>query len=357
LEDGSAAEPQWCSPRLFSLAQTGLGLCLLDLYKRGESVYRNSTKVGSWALILGLLSIFSNPAQAALISANSAVVYDEGLFSGSVTINGVPANSGGSSASTIGYNSSVVPGLAASGHAEALFGALHATAFSAAANTGAAQTTTQTRGQGGALWIDQLTISSPTLTGSAFARATFSLSGGLSSLSDPLGAGAVGNSTVAAAVQINGGTVFSTTGQLVSRNGSITTNELRRSQSLNGVLDGGIVSSLAGDFIFDIPFVFGTSFQMFATLDVFTQALAAIAGDDASAASNFGSSGLWGGISGVHLADGTELTGYSISSDSGFDWSKAFSSGPVAVPVPPTLWLLGSGLLALIGLGRRTKAA
>lgn len=317
-------------------------------------MHRNSTKFGSWALILGSLFIFSNPARAASLIANSAIVYDEGLFSGSVTISGVPANGGG--ISTIGYNSSLVPGLATSGYAEALFGALHASAFSGAMNTGAAVTTTQVRGQGGAVWIDQLTISSPVLTGSAFARATFSLTGGLNSLSDPLGIGAVGNSTVAANVRINGGTVFSTTGQVVSRNGSIITNDLRRSQSLNGVLDGGIVSGLAGDFIFDIPFVFGTPFQMMASLDAFTQALAAAAGDEASAASNFGSSGLWGGISGVHLADGTELTGYSLSSDSGFDYNNAFSSGPVAVPVPPTLWLLGSGLLALIGLRRRTQA-
>jgi hypothetical protein len=319
-------------------------------------VYRHSTKLGSWALILGLPFIVSNPAQAAAIFANSAVVYDEGV-SGSTTINGVLANNpAGSSVSTIGYNSSIVPGLATSGHAEAKFGALHATASSAAASTGA---TTQVRGQGGASWIDQLTISSPTLTGSAFARATFSLSGGLSSLSDA--SGALGNSTVAAVVQINGGTVFSTSGQIVSRNGSIETNDLRRGGSLNGVLEIDPVSSLTGDFIFDIPFVFGTSFQMFATLNAFTQAIAFAAGADASAASNFGSSGLWGGISGVHLADGTELTGYSIGSDSGFDWTKAFSSGPVVdpvpVPVPPTLWLLGSGLLALIGLGRRTKAA
>jgi hypothetical protein len=318
---------------------------------------KSATKLGSWALLLGLPFIFVNPAQAALIGTDSAVVYDEGVFSGSTTILGVPANSGGSSASTVGYNSSIVPGLAASGHGEALFGALHATAFAAAAHAGAAQTTTQARGQGGAFWLDQLTISSSTLTGSAFARATFSLSGGLSSLSEP--GGAVGNSTVAAAVQINGGTVFSTTGQVVSQNGSIVTNDLRRGQSLNGVLQIDPVSSLAGDFVFDIPFVFGTSFQMFATLTAFTQALAATAGVEASAASNFGSSALWGGISDVHLADGTVLAGYSISSDSGFDYSSAFSSepGPVAVPVPSTLWLLGSGLLALIGLGRPTKAA
>jgi hypothetical protein len=320
-------------------------------------VHRNSTKLGSWALIIGLPFIFANQAQAASTIANSAVIYDEGLFSGSVTINGVPAINGGPS--TAGYNSGVVPGLATSGYGEAEFGALHASAFSGAANTGAAVTTTQVRGQGSAVWIDQVTISSPTLTGLAFARARFSLSGSLNSLSDPLGIGALGNSTVGASIQINGGTVFSTTGQLVSRNGSIITNDINRGQSLNGVLEIDPVSSLTGDFIFDIPFVFGTSFQMFASLNAATQAIASLAGDEASAASSFGSSGLWGGISDIHLADGTVLTGFSVGSESGFDYSNAFSSGPVVVPVPvpPTLWLLGSGLLALIGWGRRAKAA
>ena len=95
-------------------------------------MYRDSTKLGSWALIFGSLFIFSNPARAASLIANSAIVYDEGLFSGSVTVSGVPANGGG--ISTIGYNSSLVPGLATSGYAEALFGALHASAFAGAAN-------------------------------------------------------------------------------------------------------------------------------------------------------------------------------------------------------------------------------
>lgn len=322
-------------------------------------MYRHSTKLGNCALILGSLFIFASQAQASSLTANSAVVYNEGLFEGNVTINGVPANGGG--ASTAGYNSSLVPGLAASGYGEALYGALHASAFSGAANAGAAVTTTQVRGQGSATWIDQLTISSATLTGAAFARATFSLSGGLNSLSDPLGVGAVGNSTVAATVRINGVSMFTTTGQVVSRNGIIETNDLKRGQSVNGVVATESVSSLAGDFVFDIPFVFGSSFQMFADLVAFTQALAAAAGDDASAASNFGSSGLWGGISSVHLADGTELTGYSIGSESGFDYRNAFSSGPVLdpapVPVPATLWLLGPALLALIGCRRRTEAA
>ena len=322
-------------------------------------MHRTSAKYGSWALLASLSFIFASPVQAASVSATSSVIYNEGDFSGNHQIDGVPVNNAGSSSSTVGYNSSAVPGLATSGHAEALFGALHATAFSGGANGGSAQTTTQVRGQGSATWIDQLTISSPTLTGSAFARATFSLSGGLNSLS---GASSTGNSTVAALIKIDGVTVFTTTGQVVSSGGSITTNERKRGASLNGeALQIEDVSGLAGDFIFDIPFEFGTSFQMFADLVAFTQALVALGGADASAASNFGSSALWGGISGIHLADGTELTGFSVNSDSGFDYRNAFSSepdvDPVPVPVPATVWLLGSGLLVLIGSRRRTIAA
>jgi hypothetical protein len=315
----------------------------------------NSNDRGIRVLLWSLLLVCASSAQAALISASSAVVYDEGFFTGSVTINGTPANSAGSSSSTVGYNSSIVGGLATSGHGEALFGALHASAFSAAANPGVGATA-QTRGLGSAVWIDQITISSPTLTGAAFARAVFSLSGGLNSLSD---AAATGNSTIAATVRINGGTVFSTTGQLVSSGAAITTNEINRGQAVNGLFQTDPVSSLTGDFSFDIPFAFGTPFQMMATLDAFTQALSGAAGAVASAHSNFDSSGLWGGISEVHLADGTVLSGYSLSSDSGFDWTNAFAAvpGPGAVPIPATMWLFGLGLLALIGVARRKNAA
>lgn len=300
-------------------------------------------------LLLSCLA-FANPVQAALI-ANSAVVYDEGNSNGSVTIIGTTG-----STSAAGYNSTIVPGLATSGSATAAYGALHASAFSGAANGGFGRTS-QTRAQGGAFWSDQLTFSSATLTGPAFARAIFSLSGGLNSLSDP---GATGNSTIAARIRAGGNTVFDTSGQLVSQSGSIVINDLRRGQSVNGVIDTDPVNGLTGRFLFDIPFEFNVAFQMTGELNAFTQALSGVAGRVASAHSNFGSSGLWGGISEIHLADGTELSGYSLSSTSGFDWANAFPSAasPVStVPVPGTLWLLGAGLLGLIGMGRHRKTS
>lgn len=305
----------------------------------------------SRVLLWGCLLAFASPVQAALF-AHSFVVYDEGLFEGSTTVSGVPASGGGTSA--VGYTSGTVGGLAASGSATAAYGALHATAFSAAANPGVGATS-QTRGQGSAFWSDQLTFSSDTLTGSAFARAIFSLSGGLDSHSD---LGTTGNSTIAARIQAGGGTVFSTTGQLVSQSGVIILDDMRRGQSVNGVIATDPVSSLTGRFSFDIPFEFGVGFQMTGSLDAFTQALSGVAGSVASAHSNFGSSGLWGGISEVHLADGTVLTNYSLSSASGFDWSNAFPSGPAStVPVPATVWLFGAGLLGLVTVARRRKTA
>lgn len=299
-------------------------------------------------LLLGCLA-FAIPVQAALI-ANSAVVYDEGNFNGSFTINGTTG-----STSAAGYNSTIVPGLATSGFASVSYGALHASAFSGASNAGLGQTT-QTRGQGSAFWSDQVTYASTTLTGPAYAHALFSLSGGLNSLSDP---GATGNSTIAARITVNGNTVFSTSGQLVSQSGSIAINDVRRGQSVNGVINTERVTDLTGIFSFDIPFEFNVPFQMTSSLDAFTQALSGGPGAVASAHSNFGSSGLWGGISEVHRADGTVLSGYSLSSVSGFDWANAFpSASPVStVPVPGTLWLLGAGLLCLIGVGRHRKTS
>jgi hypothetical protein len=301
----------------------------------------------------------ASPAQAGLI-ASSGVVYEEGLWNGRVVNYGPTVIGGGPSA--VGYNSTNVPGLATSGYALASYHSLHASAFSGVTNPGVGATS-ETRGQGSAYWIDQLTYTKASLTGqSAFARATFSLSGGLNSLSE---AGTFGNSTIAARITVDGDRVFYATGQLISREGAITT-DYDRCQSVNG---GGCnldpVSDLAGIFSFDIPFVFGTAFTMTGSLDAFTQAVSWSPGKVASAYSNFGSSGVWGGISQVHLADGTVLSDYNLSSASGFDWAGTGPSSPPppppspppvsTVPVPGTLWLCGVGLLSLIGMGRRNS--
>lgn len=287
-------------------------------------------------LLLSALLLCGSTAQAALI-ASSAVVHEDGSGNGRIVEYGPINNS-----STISYTTTT--GLAASGYGHATYGALHASAFSTATTSGSP---TETRGQGTADWIDQVTFNSATQTGQAYARVSFSLSGGLSSYS---GASTVGNSTIAASVRVNGQSVYTTSGQLVSQNGAITVNDIRQGVALNGIYESNPANSLTGVFWFDIPFEFGTEFQLAASLTAFTQTVA-FSGNTASAYSNFGSTGYWGGISQVHLADGTVLTDYSLSSQSGFDWTHAAT--PAAVPAPAAAWLFITGLASLIGVAKR----
>ncbi|HMM75573.1 MAG TPA: PEP-CTERM sorting domain-containing protein [Gammaproteobacteria bacterium] len=307
-------------------------------------MYNNSKKRSCGLLFSGLLLISAVPAHAASVSASSAVLYDEG-WSGLTQINGTPGN-----VSTVSYTN--VNGLAAGAYGQASFGALYASASSVAAGDH-----TQTRGQGSANWAAVLTFSDLALTGTtAYAHASFHLNGGLASYSDPLSVGALGNSTVGASIFVGGTKVFEVLGQLTSRNGTIITDDKRLGLAVNGVYQMDPTNSLSGTFSFDIPFTFGTPFLMNASLTAFTQALASAPGDLASAYSNFGSSGYWGGIGDVHLADGTVLSGYSLSSDSDFDWSNAYPAAS-PVPVPAAMWLFGLGLLGLIGFARRTPGA
>jgi hypothetical protein len=53
-----------------------------------------------------------------------------------------------------------------------------------------------------------------------------------------------------------------------------------------------------------------------------------------------------------NFADGTQSTG--LKNIDRYAW--AVHSGDVSVPVPPAIWLFGSGLLGLVGIARRKKA-
>ena len=299
--------------------------------------------LGRHILFCVVLTLCAVPVQAALIS-DASVVYNEGDGSGNHQITGATGIT-----SIAGYNSTIVPGLAASGYGNAEYGALHASAFAGTIGRGPADLATQARAGGGASWTDAITIAGNGLTGLAYAHASFSITGGLNSLSDLSIIGSVGNSTIGAVItinpnQINENQVFHTEGQLHSQ---------------NGVIDISTATGLfIGTFQFDIPFTFGQQFQMFANLSAEAQALAASPNAAASGTSTFDSTGRWGGISNVHLADGTLLNGYTLNSQSGFNWLNAYGAATAPVPEPETyaMLLTGLGLIAL-GVRRRKQNA
>ena len=299
--------------------------------------------LGRHILFCVMLTLCAVPVQAALIS-DASVVYNEGDGSGNHQITGATGIT-----SIAGFNSTIVPGLAASGYGNAEYGALHASAFAGTIGRGPADLATQARAGGGASWTDAITIAGNGLTGLAYAHASFSITGGLNSLSDLSIIGSVGNSTIGAVItinpnQINENQVFHTEGQLHSQ---------------NGVIDISTATGLfIGTFQFDIPFTFGQQFQMFANLSAEAQALAASPNAAASGTSTFDSTGRWGGISNVHLADGTLLNGYTLNSQSGFNWLNAYGAATAPVPEPETyaMLLTGLGLIAL-GVRRRKQNA
>jgi hypothetical protein len=320
----------------------------MSYYALSRKTVNKRSDVRGHLLVAAFAAALAVPAQAALI-ANSFALYEDQPGHGSLTVLSGPSGP----VSSVSYAGGL---LASGGYGEADYGALHASASAIASGD-----TAQTRGQGSATWIDSVTFSSASLAGSAFARFSFHLSGGLSSRVDPASAGAVANSTISAVVRANGLSVFSATGQLVSRNGAIETDDLRLGMATNDFFRIDPVSSIVGTFSFDVPIVFNTPFQLVGDMNAFVQALTSFAGDEASANSNFGSSGLWGGLSDVHLADGTLLTGYSVSSTSGFDWTRAYAAAPDVSPVPEpasyALVLAGLGLLGFVRRRRVTSAA
>jgi len=285
-------------------------------------------------LIAGLLLASASVAHATL-SASSSALYAEPGGASLTQVNGVTGP-----LSAISY-ASPSGALAADGYGEAAYGALHASA--SAISSGDAHV----RGQGTALWIDNVTLSGSFANG-VTARGIFSLSGALSSAVEPGSTGAVANSTIGATVRVNGVSVLTILGQLVSRNGAIDVDDV----SVTGNNVSFTPGTVAGVYSFDMPITAGTSFQLMASLTAFVQSRTSSGIDGASAHSNFGSTGTWGGISEVRLADGTIVSDYGLAADSGFDWRRAYGSttgaSPTPIPEPGTYLLMLAGL-AVVG--------
>ncbi len=110
-------------------------------------------------------------------------------------------------------------------------------------------------------------------------------------------------------------------------------------------------SAWLGDFTVTAPILLGNFFDISMRLD--GRAAALTWGNNANAVSAFslGDSAYWGGISGITV-NGQSID-FDLSSTSGHDWRQ--SSIPSAVPAPAAVWLLGSGMLGLIGFARSRK--
>lgn len=289
-------------------------------------------------LLSGLLLLLASGTQATL-SASSSAGYAEPHIESLTFFQGAtgPVSSVGA-VGPLGV-------AAASGNAAASYGALHSAATAVVGGDG------QARGGAGSLWIDSVTLSSAS-TGAATGRATFNLSGALSSRVDGMSTAAYASSTVAAVVMVGAVQVFSVNAQLLHRNPSNSAYDID-TINVSGLNVAFVPGSLAGSYSFDMPIVLGTPFQLYASLNTEARAFGSSGVDNTQANSDFGSTGYWGGISAVQLADGTVVSDFSAQSTSGFDWAHAYSA-----PVPePGTWAFMLAGIAFLGQAARRRMA
>ena len=118
------------------------------------------------------------------------------------------------------------------------------------------------------------------------------------------------------------------------------------------------LAALAGDYLVRVPVVYGLDTSL--AVQTWCSAFAgALAGDAASASCDLGHSVYWGGITGLRRTDGRALAGWSVASDSGFDYTRSFfGTLPPAATVPETAsWALlvaGFGVVGAAARRRRT---
>lgn len=72
-----------------------------------------------------------------------------------------------------------------------------------------------------------------------------------------------------------------------------------------------------------------------------------------TANSDFFSTLEWVGIDSVRDAQGNPITGWSVTSGSGFDYGRSYAAQIAVVPAPTAIWLLGSAMLGIAGVARR----
>ena len=109
----------------------------------------------------------------------------------------------------------------------------------------------------------------------------------------------------------------------------------------------GVELAIGTPMIFDVPFVYGQSIAIFGFMDIAIQGQTSLAYPSFAATVDASHCLYWQGISEVTDGRGNLVASYTLTSDSGTDWSRDFSPSAVPEPANVALLLAGFGLLAL----------
>ncbi|MDP9124134.1 MAG: PEP-CTERM sorting domain-containing protein [Pseudomonadota bacterium] len=109
----------------------------------------------------------------------------------------------------------------------------------------------------------------------------------------------------------------------------------------------GVELAIGTPMIFDVPFVYGQPIAIFGFMDLAIEGQTSLAYPSFAVTIDASHSLYWQGISEVTDGRGNAVAGYTLTSDSGTDWSRDFSPSAVPEPANIALLLAGFGLLAL----------
>lgn len=118
----------------------------------------------------------------------------------------------------------------------------------------------------------------------------------------------------------------------------------------NSSTDGFRGDPLGQAYTLTTSFIFGTQWALGFSSSLFVSISPTSAAGTYQGELDLWNTITWLGIQSITDEAGNAIGSYSISSESGFDWSSAH---PSAVPIPTAFWLFGSGLIGLIGIARR----